>query len=83
MLVEHYQVCFLSSQITGFFDWHYQWKESTDILGFLHENISRGDMHMRLPLMVGWDQVCLLFNQIEGYFDDHYLWKKSIDTLVF
>ena len=83
MLVEHDQVCFLSNQIAGFFDWYYLWKESTDILGFLHGSIYRGDMHMRLPLMVGWDQVCLLFNQIEGYFDDQYLRKKSIDTLVF
>ena len=53
MLVEHDQVCFLPNQIAGFFDRHYLWKESTDILGFLHGNIYRGDMHMRLPLMVG------------------------------
>ena len=87
-LVGFCQLYFLSNQISLFFDHQYLFKESINILVFLHgrkkskkENVIKERkyitqikrIHLRILLLVECGQLQLLSNQIAGFFDHQYL----------
>ena len=41
-LARYGHLCFLSNQIAGFFDQQNLWKESIDVLDFLHGDVHQG-----------------------------------------
>ena len=75
-------LCFLSSQIAGFFDHQYFCKESIDTVVFLHETVS-GRKDLKLPFLFGCGKLGLLPNQTEEYSDHQQLWNESMNTLDF
>ena len=72
---------FLSNQTAGFFYHHFIWKESINILYFLHGVGNQGKIVSETTTLVGCGQMGLLSNKIAGFFDHQYLWKESINIL--
>ena len=72
-----------TNQITVFFDRQYLWKESIDILYFLHGNNHQGNLASETTTF-GWVwPVVPLIQSDCRFFDHQFLWKESIDVLVF
>ena len=69
----------LINQIVRFFDHKYLWKESSDILVFLHAVRYQVYVHLWLDMAYCVSQPI----RIAGFFDHQYLWKESIDILAF
>ena len=69
-------MCLSYNQIAGFVDYQYLWKESLDILDFLHGG-NQGNV------VFGCGQVCFLSNQTAVFFNKQFFLKKSVDKLAF